>query len=143
MKKFDAFTMIELVMVIVILGILAAFAIPRFTDISGSARSSSINSLAGSLRSAATLAKTTSLTESKGLNDSIQMEGQTVAMSNRYPTANSAGISATQHTLDGFSDDGAGKFTMDGAPDSANCSVTYTASAGGAFPSIVVNEAGC
>jgi len=43
------FTLIELVMVIVILGILAAVAIPRFIDLQGSARTSVANGLTGAL----------------------------------------------------------------------------------------------
>ncbi len=43
------FTLIELVMVIVILGILAAVAIPRFIDLQGSARTSVANGLTGAM----------------------------------------------------------------------------------------------
>ena len=43
------FTLIELVMVIVILGILAAVAIPRFVDLQGSARTSVANGIGGAL----------------------------------------------------------------------------------------------
>jgi prepilin-type N-terminal cleavage/methylation domain-containing protein len=56
MKKQSGFTMIELVMVIVILGILAAVAIPRFMDMRGDAEKSVVNSLVGSLRTARSLA---------------------------------------------------------------------------------------
>lgn len=45
------FTLIELILVIVILGILAVAALPTFTDISGQAATASMNGVVGAVRS--------------------------------------------------------------------------------------------
>lgn len=53
MKRVQAgFTMIELIIVIAILGILAAVAMPKFVDLKGDAQQASVDGFAGALSSA-------------------------------------------------------------------------------------------
>ena len=52
MRRQAGFTLIELVMVIVVLGILAAVAIPKFIDLTSNAQTAAINGIAGSLSAA-------------------------------------------------------------------------------------------
>lgn len=135
------FTLIELVVVITILGILAAFAVPRFTAIEVRAREAAVQSLAGSLRSAGTLAHGMWL--ASGSPATIAMEGRNIVMTNGYPALNS--IQNTLQDTSGFAYSAAtGVFTRNGAATPANCSVTYAAPTGANLaPTITVRQTAC
>ena len=88
--KQRGFTLIELVVVITILGILAAFAIPRFISLDSTARSATVTGLAGTIRSSAALAR--GLSMATGNTASVTMEGSPVTLANSYPDASAVGI---------------------------------------------------
>jgi len=147
--KARGFTLIELVVVITILGILAAFAIPKFVQLDTQARISTVNGLAGSVKSAAALAR--GMYIATGNVSPVQMEGVPVTIASYYPdaTANGIGAAVTTSSTDfsftaGASGTGTATWTKTGAPTPANCSVTYTPSAtAGAAPVVAVTTSGC
>jgi MSHA pilin protein MshA len=135
-NKQAGFTLIELIMVIVILGVLSAFALPRFADLGGNARGASLSGAAGSMKAAANIAHAQQLANGGSGADTVTLEGTDITMLNGYPTIlgimDAAQISAPDYTIT------AGVVTIAGAGDDATCLVTYTvAVAGAAGPPIV------
>ena len=133
MRNQKGFTLIELVVVIVILGILAAVAVPKFVDMQGDARESAVDGLLGAVQSAAALAHAQALVKGQtGETGTITMEGTSIALAYGYPTLD--GI-ASAVNFSGFTyTSGTGVFSLDGSPTPANCSVTYTAATSASAP---------
>lgn len=144
------FTLIELIVVITIVGILAAVALPRFINAQQDARIAKAQSIAGSMRSAAALARSRcELDLSGGVTGActatagtVSMDGSNnVAMVNKFPAATSGGIDVAAQinvTSDGLTA-GSGTvgtctgrvFRINGAPGTTagadTCAVCYQA----------------
>ena len=140
MTRQNGFTLIELVVIIALLGVVSAFAIPRFTALEREARAAATQGLAGTVRSAAAMAHSLYLATGR---DPVVMEGSSVDITAGYPDArampalaDSTGFSVTT--------DGAGStttFAKDGS--SGPCVVIYTEAAAPSPPSVTVDTSGC
>ena len=126
MKRQSGFTLIELVMVIVILGILSAFALPRFADLGQEARIASLNGLVGALNSATAIARAEQLVSGVTADTDVVLEGQTIAMTAGAPSPTLAGIvEAAQVNTNDYDITVAGTTVTFTIPNIATCSVTY------------------
>ena len=135
-KQQSGFTLIELVIVIVILGLLAATALPRFANLTGQAEQAATQGALGAAKSAAGIAHATWLTTGQGAT--ITLEGVNIAMINGYPSGDDAdvAIGATIAEAAGVdvdftvTDDNADPAIMTITNTAGNCQFTYTEAAG-------------
>lgn len=147
------FTLVEIVVVIVLLGILAVVAVPRFIDLQSDARISVLEGVKSSIQGAATQIYAKSLVQGQAdtAAGSVTTNLGNITTAFGYPDANEvAGLiqldasdiffnaAAATSVIVGYDIDGDGAFEP-GADDAA-CSVTYTeAAAAGALPTVAVS----
>jgi MSHA pilin protein MshA len=147
MNKQTGFTLIELVMVIVILGILAATALPKFVNLGSDARVSVITGVEGSMRAANAMIYARAATNGQlgavGTLTAAQIPGGPITLaygfaSNRTNLSNAMDLSpATDFTLT------ATDIQHAKATTPASCRVTYTPATATAPPVYTTVSTGC
>jgi MSHA pilin protein MshA len=149
MKNFNkqkGFTLIELVVVIVILGILAVTAAPKFIDLTGDARGSVVTAVEGSMNSVADMVHAKALVQGKLAeeNDKVMVNSTEYAVVFGWPTVGTIGSflelgkvmePLTNHT---------GSFNHKEATNKATCVAVYVNAANATSrPNITSVVTGC
>ncbi|MCX7293577.1 type II secretion system protein [Janthinobacterium sp.] len=134
------FTLIELIVVIVILGILAATAIPKFIDMSTDARVAKMQAAAGAIKAGSALYHAQWLVKGSVDTPKVQMEGTDIDGAFGYPAATATGIGAAAGiTTNDYTVTTATGYVVTPDATRTGCSVTYTApAAAGGVPNIAI-----
>ena len=158
----NGFTLIELVVVISVIAIMSAIALPRYINLQPQARIAKAQAILGSVKSAAALARASCMVDRAGLTigaptctstgGTVNMDGALVAMINEYPAGSADGIVRAAQ-LDATADQivitpgatASDPLTIDiVGGTSPNCRITYTpAAAGPAFAPPALISTGC
>jgi MSHA pilin protein MshA len=135
------FTLVELIVVIVILGILAAVALPKFMGVEKEARIATLKSMGGTMLSAANMAHGICMAQNCANGGAgIPINGVNIVFANGYP--NNASIDLLIQSTEGFTMNAAGNrmTKMGGATN--NCWVQYNQPAAAGLAPTITYQAG-
>jgi MSHA pilin protein MshA len=154
------FTLVELVIIVLIIGILSALALPRFMNMSSDARSAKAQAILGAVRSGSQVVRAAALVRNQtSASGTVSVDGVSISTTYGYPQAllsgngaggivDAAGLDTSGSNNDGVTLAGGGAsplaIQINGAPDRANCAILYTQPASAsASPTITLVTTGC
>jgi MSHA pilin protein MshA len=121
-------SLIELVVLFSLVGMVSAFAIPRYTRLANQARATQVMALNGILRGVAKSAHQQYVASGNTLV-AATLEGKEVVLKNGYPEASSRGIRAVIIDWAGFTTRATSNsviFMKKGAANAEQCAVVYS-----------------
>ncbi len=141
----QGFTLIELVIVIVIIGILAAIALPKMTDLAGNARAATIKGVTGSLASANTaIYSAAQINNQGGATGSVSACNATISTVYGYAADTTELLKCvTLSPASDFNTATSNVVSHAGATTAASCNVTYVPATATAPPQYNVTATGC
>jgi len=154
-KKSKGFTLIELIIVIIILGILAVTAAPKFIDIQGDAKKSVRTALVGAIKSALVIGNAKAAISGVTGNGEMTINTKVVKVVNGYPAVVAAdtatGAAGAGYNLLELIDLSGVTTSQDNTSEtspivltiSSDCTVTITTSAGAGIAPAVGGTSTC
>jgi MSHA pilin protein MshA len=121
-------SLVELMVLFSLVGMVSAFAIPRYTRLANQARATQVRALSGLLRGVAKLAHQQYLDSGSRL-EAATLEGKAVSLRYGYPDTSTRGIRAVMVDWAGFTTKSSANsvmFMKKGAANADQCAVIYS-----------------